>query len=831
MSDSPTIISNYLRSAFQKGLPVLFTGAGFSCAATAAAGGTLPTGGQLRDELWKIAAPGATRDASSLQDIYNLALTTNPKALAEMLRSRLAVDRSKIPGFYESYFSLPWHSIYTINVDDLEEAVASRSELPFSLRPTSATRPGSTAGLTDTPEVIPVVHLNGTMADIPDHVTFTTPQFAKRLVTPDAAYAALGALLLSRPIVYVGTTLDEPSLWYYIEARGWPGRGRLKELRPKSYLVARGIPFAKQKLLEEYNVHWVDMSAEDFAAKVIEPTRGSLLVPGLDARSSLRSWRKAPKQGAHRGHLPTVGELQSQHPSAPSDYLLGQEPIWADILQGRAIVRVVDVDLAKSSQRSLNNEESVLLLVTGTAGSGKSTTLMRLASVLASGHEHAYFVDRERDISTREIATQFLGDKDAKVLLIDDAVRYGASLAEMSARIFRERRGVLIAVGVRAGQVSRLFPTQSVPGAAYREIQMPHLADADIDGLIETLERHHRLGRLAGMSHGERRAAFKEEERAGRQLLVAMIQATSGRKFEEKAVDEFMELSGAERQIYGLIAVAGSQGFSLTVEEILVATGETEVPSMTSLDNLHTRGLLVHPYPELRRQYQIRHREIARVVFEHICAQSWAVDFISALAFSVASLVDRTGPRSARRWRLLKRILANRLLSDVMGVVEARRVYAAVEPLLDWDYHFWLQRGTMEVDTGDLFLAENFLNQAMAHNADDPLVRTEFAHLQLRLAIASPRATTSRGRVTDALAEMQDQIRERGLRDSYPFHVLGSQILAWTRVAMLPPAEARELLEMAIKLVEAGITAHPKTEELLSLREDLKKEYLMTTVA
>jgi len=41
--------------------------------------------------------------------------------------------------------------------------------------------------------------------------------------------------------------------------------------------------------------------------------------------------------------------------------------------------------------------------------------------------------------------------------------------------------------------------------------------------------------------------------------------------------------------------------------------------------------------------------------------------------------------------------------------MEARDIYEELESILSWDYHYWLQKGSLEVEAGDIRLAENFL--------------------------------------------------------------------------------------------------------------------------
>jgi hypothetical protein len=156
----------------------------------------------------------------------------------------------------------------------------------------------------------------------------------------------------------------------------------------------------------------------------------------------------------------------------------------------------------------------------------------------------------------------------------------------------------------------------------------------------------------------------------------------------------------------------------------------------------------------------------------------------------------------------------------------ARGVYGQLENLLDSDYHFWLQRGCLELEDGDIRLAENFLQQAAAINATDPLVETAMAHMQLRKAIGNPggpEADTIAERAFDVLRRL---IAARGGSDHYPVHVFGSQALAWCRRAGLTPRARRALLREAKDVVAKAVSTRRNRSELVQLLEDLKREEL-----
>lgn len=148
---------------------------------------------------------------------------------------------------------------------------------------------------------------------------------------------------------------------------------------------------------------------------------------------------------------------------------------------------------------------------------------------------------------------------------------------------------------------------------------------------------------------------------------------------------------------------------------------------------------------------------------------------------------------------------------------------------MNWDYHYWLQRGSLEVEVGDLELATNFIDQARSLNPDDRMVRNEYGYLLMKKASRNPFHASAREWFEEGKGLLEDLISQYGKQDSYPYHVLGSQGLAWARQAALPLLEKRALLRHLIGIVNAGIHEHPRWAELRPLAEDLKKDWLNTT--
>lgn len=284
----PRAVLEGLRRDLAAGRMILFTGAGFSSLARDASGRRrVPTGDQLAGELWHLSFPGARRDDSSLQDLYAHALMAHPGRLRTLVDRRLRVCSRQLPRFYETWFSLPWRRVYTLNVDDLAAAAAQRFELPRRLRTLSALRDGvEDTMLRIDAEQLDIIHLNGTVDDGPERITFSTVQYAARLVQRCAFYSQLVRDFAEYPVLFVGTKLDETPLWQHLEMGGI--REQVED-SPPGLLVTQHVTRARRSLLESLNIRWLAMDVRTFADEVLAPLREEVLRPGLSALERTRA--------------------------------------------------------------------------------------------------------------------------------------------------------------------------------------------------------------------------------------------------------------------------------------------------------------------------------------------------------------------------------------------------------------------------------------------------------------------------------------------------------------------------------------------------------------
>ena len=308
-----------------------------------------------------------------------------------------------------------------------------------------------------------------------------------------------------------------------------------------------------------------------------------------------------------------------------------------------------------------------------------------------------------------------------------------------------------------------------------------------------------------------------------------MIEATSGELFEDKVSSELEELQGAQKLVYALLCVASSERHYLTKDEVALAAVDGPADSLAALNALVRRGIVVATRPAQR--HRARHRVVAEVVCRRLREDRQMKYVLLPLARALATKVCLPGNRRDRVWRLLVRILNHDYLGRNVELVDGRALYNSIEELLNADYHYWLQRGSLEVELGDLRRAELFLSTARSMSPGDYLVDTEYAYLLVRKAVEDPHDASASHWFDEGRAVLEGVIAARGDSDAYPFHVLGSQGLAWVRRTCRSGSEIRERLGYYRDVVGQGCGKHPANRDLRRLYRDIEREMLETVVS
>lgn len=820
-SQRRTAVIGHLRTQFETAKPVLFTGAGFSVDAKNATGTNLPTSDVLRREIWRVCFGDESFDEhNSLQDLYQVARVQRPKQLTELLTQKLSVDSDSLPDWYKLIFSYPWHRCYTLNIDNLPQAIDRRFQLPRTIKVTSAMSQRSYASV-DERAHLHVIQLNGGMDDLPDNVTFSVPQYAQRLVRDEPWYNQLVSDLLSRPVVFMGTNLDEPPLWQYVEKRQSRGGKELQELRPKSYLVTPSLSKARISCLVEYNIAHIAMPAQEFLADVLKDIGDEATQAGLQfLYDSLAEQKNAESLVEEVASLAIA-------PNIRTEFLTGAEPTWADVQSGRAIERDVDskIEECAAEMFGVANAPRGVLVISGTAGTGKGTSLKRVALTLSSQGYRVAWVDAFRSRSPLAIKRTMKAERPPHILAIDDADIYGSELTSLVREVLVTDQHPLVVLAMRSARIDRALNVSQLSEFRVSEISMPGLTDKDIGGLLDVLQRENRLGVLVNVKRPDQERIFREQ--CGRQLLVAMIEATSGKPFKEKIKDEFAQLEGEMQRIYALVAVTTSFRFGINRNDLLLAVPSPTNEVLNAIDRLVQRHIIIS---DETGWYRARHRVIAEEVFGDLAVNGQIAEVLLDLTRAAAMQISPSDPANSRHHRIIRRMLNHEFLKTTIGFDEARYFYASLESLLRTEHNYWLHRGSLEVEQGSLELAENFLNQARARGGSDMNVQTEYGYLLFRKALVNPAAPHANEYAAEATSLLKANIAARGAKDPHAYHVLGTNMLDWINRGIATRLEKKTELEELSKVIDEAAVKHPANVHIRTLRENIRDTYLSLAV-
>ncbi len=811
-------IKEYLGNKLSEGGIILFTGAGFSSDAKDKNGKNLPLSKDLAKELCNLIDLKYS-PKESLKDIFQVAIQKNKREVIKHLKERLTATPCSLDSEYKTIIGQPWHKAYTVNIDNLYDVAQAK----FNFERRIVCHSGKMAGQplhAQSPKDLIVIHLHGMLEDIPDHVTFSHEQYFEKSFS-DSCYNILSSEILQYPFLFLGSQLDEELFWHYIHLRKLKGSIRdFGELRPNSLLVIPELSSVRQELLRGYNITWIPQTRKEFCTHFLNPLKA-------ESQKGLIKIKQFSKE-SDPNSIPTVSHLMNMEKGRPSkNYLLGSEPSWKDI-HSHSVERDKESEWMNKITNKIKNRSSQkpapVFAFTGTAGDGKTSVAMRMAVQITNKGKTVGWIDRDSNIAPHKIFNLVENSEDMEYLFIDTPDIYGSSISQTISKLALKSNLKSIFLAVRSGKADRLFNSslfdESIP---FEEFSTYRLTDDEISKILDLLENKNLLGSLKGKSREERVTVFKNK--LDRQLIVAMIEVTSGKNFTDKICEEFEDLEGVSKQVYCLIAVATSRNHYLLREDILLGMrGDRSNNILNIIEQMVRRGLLVESVP---KRLKVRHRVIAEKISEKLAEQNQLMYYYTCLAYIAAIKSTEPTSEQKRMKRLLKTLINHDFLFKISSeAMVVQGLYESIEGLLTNDHHFWLQRGCFELENGSLSLARNYLNQSQSLNSEDPLVILSMEHLNFREAISNPNLEKSSRLTKEAYENIVQLIEKRGKLDPYPYHILGAQGLKWAKQGIKNPDKRKKYLEELLIILKKGVENHNHSKEIKDIRDTVQEEIL-----
>ncbi len=313
------------------------------------------------------------------------------------------------------------------------------------------------------------------------------------------------------------------------------------------------------------------------------------------------------------------------------DLFYGGSTRWEDIVNDLDFERkeysFIRKKVGELYDSSCSSQALKYFLITGEAGAGKSTVIMRLTYDLAKDDKYKYlnllWYDGADIFDLKKISNLYSANNQPIIIFIDtnsiktfvdDLRHYKDDIADIKAPI-------LLVIAARRSEWDNSKAEKVLSCVEKSDAKLEKLDDNEINELLGRLKAHNNLGVLDGLSHEEQFVRLKD--RCERQLLVAMLEATRGKRFEDIILDEhhrLRELYPEAARAYELVALFYVYNVSTPKSMLIRLLVCDDDDDFIAKVVKHTRLIIVKDYMKVRfgDYYKARHATIAEVLLAQL---------------------------------------------------------------------------------------------------------------------------------------------------------------------------------------------------------------------
>jgi SIR2-like domain len=802
-------IPSYLKQEAQEEKIVLFLGAGASLCAKDAAGNAPPSGRKLGELLSNRFLGGKFHDAPLAQIAELAASESDLTTVQEYIKQTVESFEPSKSHLLLTQFK--WAGLATTNYDRLIERAYEVNPAALQI-PKPFIEDGDRVedSMRDVKGVM-LLKVHGCVSRLsnPDcPLILTTDQYVTHRNGRKRIFNHLSNWGHERTIVFVGSSLQDSDI-----------RAILLELaslvtRPRYYLVVPKVDDIEARYWETKKITPIKGSFEDFMQKldaeissvwrVLSPAKSAVQHPIASKFNRNDVSLSSNCTQFLESDVDYVKAIANSAKIEPEDFYRGYHKNWSAIEQNLDFRRVLGDTITSDKileEESRKPKRIEIILIKAHAGAGKTVLLRRIAWDAAREYDVlCLYLKPSGSINTSALQEIIGLCKQRIYLFVDDAADRIRELQSLIKNI--EPYGNLLSIIA----VERLnewnVSGSSIDPYVTSDYELKYLTNFEVDKLIELLTRHHALYTLEGKSLEEQRAAFREL--AGRQLLVALHEATLSRPFEDIIENEFLNIVPVEaRKIYLTICVLNRLGVPVRAGIIARLHGvrfeEFKEKLFRPLEHVvHTE------YDNVVRDfmYSARHPFIAEIVFDRILRQQEErYDlYIKCLnALNIDYSCDRKAFRLMVRGRSLLELFSNRELIDT--------IYEDAGKIAGEDGYLFHQKGLYEMHCGNHRKAADLFAKAEMLAPRDLSIKHSRSELLLKNAEGA-RTSLEKEKLLREATEIAITIKRSKDIESHAYHTLVKIDLFRLGDALTMSAEdARHIdLEPIVKNIEKNLS-------------------------
>ncbi len=831
----PVTLDSGLIDAVRSGRAVLFLGAGASLGARNAAGRLIPGAPELTKRITsEFLGPGY--DELDFKTAYDLA------ASHRSVRELQAFLHRELHDYQPADFHLlmptfVWAGLVTTNYDLIVERAYEKTKQAAQKILTSCK---DDDGATDQlgPGRVLYVKLHGCITryqDINPPLLASTEQIINHREGRAGQFAQFLEWAKTKTIIFAGYGLADGNLRAIVDEIRKEG-----DNRPRHYIVRPGIKEIEEKYWGERRFETINGTYEQFLDALdntIRPEMRRVVLAAAAFSTSSFARFIARSDASESTRLRHYLEAQCEHVSQetavpggdPKRFYNGFDLGWYPFAH--------DLDIARRVTHALLQEQIIttsvvarprFAVVKAHAGGGKSVVLRRVAWNAARQLDRLVFFFQHASVIDVEAIEEIVALTNQTVyLIIDNITEVAEDIFRLLGRARARRWPIVVIGGARFNEWN--VRCEGLELYLDQEYEIGYLSHLEIDELLARLALHNCLGHLEPLSMDDRRKALREVY--GRQLLVALHEATKNATFREIIRDEYKHIIPAEAQILYL-DICALHRFGPPVRAGLIARVHGVAFEEFKSRFFKPLEQIVDVKWDTRSgdwTYRARHSYIAAMVYEEILSS------VDERFDNMMRIVGKLNPAYSYDREVLAQLIRAGNLADIFkDRLKGEAVYEAALRSVGRESFILQQWGIYEMrlgeDSGTLDRAERLLTEALELAPNNRAIQHSLAELSLaRSKVARDEIERDSWR---RQAESQAQALANAGQNSYAHHTLAKAAIAAVRDGLEKTEGSddelsQEALSQAIKhaedVLKNGLQLFPNDDRLLGEEAELGK--------
>lgn len=762
-----------LKESIETGNAILFLGAGASLSAADGKGGCPPKATELASLLAnKFLSPDYA--SAPLMQVADFAISeAGLFSVQDYIRDLFvafapSASHRLLPSFR-------WRAIVTTNYDCLIEQSYQNHPAPSQkLVPLYMNTDRWDDVMRDS-NMVALLKLHGCVTRTHDEqcpLILSSEQYLKYDVGRNRLFRLFQGLCAEKSIVYVGFSNNDPHIRALVQQLDSEKVGR-----PRSYLISPSVDEFAARYWAPRHITALCGTFDEFAKSI--DTQIAATFRGLRKTTPVGamaiSERFASKSSSLSERTLRALDLDLEYVKAATatsacdaiKFYSGVNQGWAPIDQRLDVRRRLHDKMLGEYFLDDQPQNHRFLVVKAHAGAGKTVFLRRLAWEAAKDFNRlCLFATRDASLSSTVLNEIHSVTKEHIYLFIDDVLHHRSEIEDLIHGMGSAISKLTIIGGARTNEWNVCQP--AFQSLATDEHFLPYLTEPELEELINLLEQHHALRELERFSPEERKEKLRKK--SSRQLLVALHEATSGKRFEEILHDEFSRLTPSMAKViylaicflnqFGVPVRAGiiARRFGITFEEFgerLFKPLEDVVVTITK------KGIDDNCYAS-------RHPSVAEIVVRNELSN--IEDLFDEYVKSISELnIGYKSDEQVFRQLASGRRLASTFPNPQMGF----RIIDVAKDIVGKENEYLLQQEAlfeMHRPSGNLAKAASLLDQALEIAPRSKIIKHTLAELHLK------RSETGRNELenTHSLGKAASICRElkKDATDAYAYSTL-----------------------------------------------------------